>query len=102
MAKAGYCAQCGANVWLREDGGCINGHDASQVSNVYEAQMPTQPAQPAPGSDTSAQIDKVADDLGKGLTEAGTQIGDFAKQAWAWGKQQTSPDQQTRGGSGTP
>jgi len=36
MAKAGYCSECGANVWLREDGSCQNGHPATAVSGVYE------------------------------------------------------------------
>ena len=95
MARAGYCDQCGANVWLKDDGGCVNGHDASHISNVYEAEA----APPAP--DTSAQVDKTVDEIGQGLNEAGQQIGDFAKQAWAWGKKQAATDQQT-GGDVTP
>ena len=89
MAKAGFCALCGANVWLREDGGCVNGHDASQISGVYEADMPAA-AGAAAGSDSGAQVNRVADDLGQGLTEAGQQLGDMAKQAWAWGKKQAN------------
>jgi hypothetical protein len=98
MAKAGLCAQCGANVWLREDGGCVNGHDASQISGVYEADMPAQDAA-AGGSDASAQVNQVANDVGQGLTEAGQQLGDLAKQAWSWGKKQASSNDQTGGGS---
>jgi len=86
MAKAGNCAECGANVWLREDGGCMNGHDASKITGVYEADMPAASA----GSETGDQINKVATDVGQGLTEAGQQLGDMAKQAWAWGKKQGS------------
>ena len=37
MIKAGFCAICGANVWLAEDDSCVNGHPADQVSGVYEA-----------------------------------------------------------------
>ena len=96
MAKAGYCAQCGANVWLKDDGGCINGHDASQVSNAYEADMP---AHQAAASQSSEQVDQVVNDLGQGLNEAGQQIGDFAKQAWSWGKKQTASTQATGGDS---
>lgn len=36
MAKAGYCQQCGKNVWLKEDGGCQFGHPSSSIDNVYE------------------------------------------------------------------
>ena len=34
---AGYCATCGANVWLAPDGSCCAGHPASQVSGVYSS-----------------------------------------------------------------
>ena len=95
MAKAGYCDQCGANVWLKDDGGCINGHDASHISNVYEADMPAQ------GTDANAQVSKAAEDIGQGLNEAGQQLGDFAKQAWAWGKKQTDSDQNSGGSGGS-
>lgn len=43
MARAGYCSECNANVWLNVDGSCANGHPAACVSGAYEAQ-----AQPAP------------------------------------------------------
>lgn len=33
---AGFCSECGANVWLTADGGCSAGHDASRVSNPYQ------------------------------------------------------------------
>ena len=96
MAKAGFCAQCGTNQWLREDGSCIKGHDASQITGVYEADMPAA----APGSDVGDEVNKVATDVGQGLTEAGQQLGDMAKQAWAWGKKQTGPNDPGTG-SGT-
>ena len=53
-------------------------------------------------SDTSAQVNQVANDVGQGLTEAGQQIGDLAKQAWSWGKKQANSGEQTGGGPGTP
>lgn len=46
MARAGYCSECGTNVWLAEDGSCTNGHSDSCVSNVYETAPP--PLQPTP------------------------------------------------------
>lgn len=48
MAKAGYCAQCSANVWVAEDGSCMNGHPASAVSNVYETDTPPPAPTPRP------------------------------------------------------
>jgi hypothetical protein len=67
MAKAGFCAQCGSNVWLAEDGTCVNGHDASQISNVYEADQPEK--------DGFAQA---ADDV----EDMASQAGDAMKGAW--------------------
>lgn len=53
--RAGHCADCGTYVYLRPDGFCVNGHDPSRVSAVYEAPdhlAPpaafAAPAQPAP------------------------------------------------------
>jgi hypothetical protein len=46
MPKAGFCEQCNAQVWLREDGSCVNGHPAEQVSAVFEA-VPAGAVQPA-------------------------------------------------------
>ena len=37
MTKAGYCAMCKKNVWLRDDGSCEFGHGKSSISNLYEA-----------------------------------------------------------------
>ena len=85
MAKAGWCDIEQAWVWVNEDGGDANGHDASHISKVYEAD-----AAPAGGSEFEAQAGKVADDVGQGLTDAGKQIGDLAKQAWSWGKKQAN------------
>lgn len=36
MAKAAYCATCGSNVYLNEDGVCPQGHPAEQLTNHYE------------------------------------------------------------------
>lgn len=36
MAKAAYCAACGTNVYLADDGRCPQGHDPGQLSNFYE------------------------------------------------------------------
>jgi hypothetical protein len=48
MARAGNCAECHGNVWLNEDGSCINGHPASGVTGTYEAgPMQTMPAAPS-------------------------------------------------------
>ena len=40
MARAGFCASCGENVWLAADGTCPRGHGADQISNQYEAAAP--------------------------------------------------------------
>jgi hypothetical protein len=90
MAKAAWCAQCGAYVWLDEAGGDANGHDASQMSNIYEAEPG--PAAGAAGVAAGDQVSKVADDLGQGLNEAGAQLSDLGKKAWSWGKQQAKSD----------
>jgi hypothetical protein len=54
VARAGWCSACNNYVFLRPDGGCGNGHDASCISNVYEVpeagqapQVPAQPVYPA-------------------------------------------------------
>ena len=43
MAKAGYCAECGSTVWVLDDGTCQNGHPASSVSGIYDAEPVTAP-----------------------------------------------------------
>lgn len=87
MAKAGWCDIEQNWVWLNEDGSDAAGHDASHISNVYEAQAGAEP------SEFNEQATKVADDLGDGLKDAGQQIGDLAKQAWSWGKNQAKSDE---------
>ncbi len=34
---AGFCSECGQNIWLAQDGCCPNGHAASSVVNTYLA-----------------------------------------------------------------
>lgn len=72
MAKAGLCAQCGANVWLTEEGACPNGHDASQISGVYEAEQQTD------------ELGRVAGEVGESLTEAGHEAVKLGKRGLDW------------------
>ncbi len=51
MPKAGYCSECKANVWLRTDGSCVNGHGPECLSEVYEADA-LQAAQPSAAAAT--------------------------------------------------
>lgn len=43
MPRAGWCRECDEWVWLSEDGGCQNGHDADCIENAYEAQPEQRP-----------------------------------------------------------
>jgi hypothetical protein len=58
MARAGYCSACAQNVYLDAAGGCVNGHAAEYVTNVYEvpdaAPVPVAPAPVAPAPVVSA------------------------------------------------
>lgn len=72
MPKAGWCAACGANVWLTEDGACGNGHDASQVTGVYEAERPAE----------DDPLRKAAD----AMEDAAHQVGTAAAGAWEQAK----------------
>jgi hypothetical protein len=54
MARAGFCTACNANQWLNEDGSCLNGHPASCVSGVYEAEQ----ARPVPAPPIPAPLKK--------------------------------------------
>jgi hypothetical protein len=67
MPKAGMCAQCGSNVWLNAEGGCVNGHDASQITDVYEADAPEKDS-----------LQQAGDDLGEFASNAE----DAVKKAW--------------------
>jgi competence protein ComGC len=46
MPRARFCTQSGANVWVREDGSCANGHPASAVTDVYDAIADAEAAPP--------------------------------------------------------
>jgi hypothetical protein len=34
---AGFCAECGSNVWLAPDGSCCNGHPSYQITGIYSS-----------------------------------------------------------------
>jgi hypothetical protein len=59
MARAGYCSECGANAWLREDGSCVNGHAASCISGVYDAAQEPASAALQPGATRRSGWSKV-------------------------------------------
>ena len=49
MARAAYCPQCGANVYLDEEGRCPKGHDPGALTGHYEVpDEPVVPDEPAP------------------------------------------------------
>lgn len=113
MPTAGWCAQCGANVWLAQDGSCPAGHDASQISNTYEAEVPekdafTQAADDLEGvaaqtgeamkgawDSASPQAKEAADAAGDAAQKAASAAQDFGKKLWAYGKKQGSSDLDT-------
>lgn len=33
--RAGFCSECGANVWLDDAGCCQHGHSADKITNAY-------------------------------------------------------------------
>lgn len=37
MSRAGYCKECGHNVWLTEEGGCSNGHPSASITTTWDA-----------------------------------------------------------------
>lgn len=46
--RAGHCRECGTNVWLTPQGGCVNGHPAGSITGAYEAEDPiAAPSRPA-------------------------------------------------------
>jgi len=65
MPKAGFCAECGANVWLTEDGSCHKGHPAEQVSGVYRVDP-----QKDSLSEAGEAIENAAKDVGGAVQEA--------------------------------
>jgi len=110
MPTAGWCAQCGANVWLVEDGSCPAGHDASQISNTYEAEQPekdafaqaadgiedvaTQTGEAVKGAWDSASpaAKEAADSAGEAAGKAADAAKDFGKKLWDHGKKRGSSD----------
>ena len=66
MPKAGWCSECDANVWLTDEGACVNGHGADSISNVYETE---------PGKDSLAEA-------GEAIENAAREVGAAAKGAW--------------------
>jgi hypothetical protein len=66
MPEAGWCAECGAYSWLREDGGCVKGHPPSAISGVYE----TEPAR-----------DRLEEAL-HAAEQAAERAGEAMKEAW--------------------
>lgn len=57
MAKAGFCSECGENVFLTDVGGCSKGHPASSVSGVYEPPVSTSAtAPPVPARKASSKL----------------------------------------------
>ncbi|MHB1345480.1 MAG: hypothetical protein ACYCX3_14165 [Thermoleophilia bacterium] len=39
-ARAGLCSECGEDVWLRDGGGCIRGHDPQSVEAARQVPLP--------------------------------------------------------------
>jgi len=56
MARAGFCSECNANVWVNEDGSCANGHAASAVSGAYETGQPMPAPSPAPSAPKKSRV----------------------------------------------
>lgn len=110
MPKAGLCAQCQENVWLTVEGACPNGHDASQISNVYEAEAPSQDAFAQAANDienaasqagdalgeawdnASPAAKEAADAAGEAATKAAEAAKGFGKKLWGSAKKQGSSD----------
>jgi hypothetical protein len=38
VAVAGWCKECGQNVWLDEQWGCVNGHPWNEITGWYDAE----------------------------------------------------------------
>jgi len=47
MAKAGYCSECGRNVYLTPEGACEQGHGPECISLTYDVVAPPTESQPA-------------------------------------------------------
>ncbi len=88
MPKAGMCALCGTNVWLTESGGCPAGHDASQISGVYETEL------------AKDEFGAAAEKVGEALTDAGREVAKLGKQGIAWLNAKVNPPEETKSGEG--
>jgi hypothetical protein len=75
MAKAGWCDACSANVWVTEEGACPNGHDATHVSDVYEASAPD------PLKDAADTLGDAADTAAAAVSQAWEGASPAAKDA---------------------
>jgi hypothetical protein len=71
MARAGYCSECGTNVWLDADGSCVSGHPASCVSDAYEVVQPWPVPVAPPKKNRSGLIIGIAVALFAGLALCG-------------------------------
>lgn len=62
MAIAGFCRQCGQNVWCDAQGNCTNGHPVAEVSNWYDPEtgqrfdFSGQAAPPVPSAPAAAGV----------------------------------------------
>ncbi|MDA3936646.1 MAG: hypothetical protein PF636_07270, partial [Actinomycetota bacterium] len=70
MAKAGFCSECGSNVWLDESGRCPAGHGAECIQNVYEAEVPPLATPQAAASVASESREPTAAASGRGKKTA--------------------------------
>lgn len=41
-ARAGFCSECGEDVWLKDGGGCVRGHDQQSVMVARQVPLPDQ------------------------------------------------------------
>lgn len=53
MSIAGWCAECGAHVWVTAEGGCVNGHGPASMSGFYNPDT----GQPVTAADILAPIE---------------------------------------------
>ncbi len=79
MARAGWCAECGSYAWLAEDGGCVKGHSASGVSDVYDAEYT--PEDRLEEAIRAAEV--AAERVGEVVKESWDEASPKVKKAWA-------------------
>lgn len=41
-ARAGFCSECGKDVWLKDGGGCVRGHDPQSVEVARQVPLPAE------------------------------------------------------------